>query len=111
MGYSKSKTIERDSISGHYQHIDGGLQNGTLSPNEVSARTEARAKALIDSIKADSDGPDETTLDHPAYGNSLSRQPKPSDYSSKGADHYGVSETPGKQEKTHAPRDNSKVSR
>jgi hypothetical protein len=109
MGY-KSKTIQRDEISGHHQHVD--ISDGPHSVNEINARTEARLAALKAAIAADSDGPDETTLDHPAYGNSLSRQPKPSDYSSKGADHYGVSETPGKQEKTRAPRgDNSKVSR
>lgn len=103
-----SKTIARDSISGHHQHVD--VQDGTHSVSELNKRTAERLEALKAAIAADSDKADETTLDHPAYGNALSRTPRPSDVG-KGGDRYGVSETPGEQSQKPAPRDNSKASR
>jgi len=50
-------------------------------------------------------------VEDPTYGNAGSRLPRPTDYSSKGADRLGVSVSPGEQGKKAAPRDNSKVIR
>lgn len=103
-----SKTIARDSISGHHQHVD--IADGTHSVSEINNRTAERLEALKAAIAADSDKAGETTLDHPAYGNALSLMPRPGD-DGKGGERCGVSVAPGEQSKKPAPRDNSKVSR
>jgi hypothetical protein len=105
MGY-KSKTIHRDEISGLFVQDDIGA--GTFSVDELNARAAARQQALNDGNKAEWDN---LTVNSPDYGNAMSRMPKPTDYSSKGVDRFGVSVSPGEQEKKRAPRDNSKVSK
>lgn len=114
MGYSKSKTVERDSISGLHQHVDGGLKNGSVSVNELRSRMDSRQQSLNDAIR--NDWPKDmlsTTADveHATYGNAGSRLPRPSDVSSKGADRYGISVSPGNQVAKKAPRSDSKVSK
>jgi hypothetical protein len=82
--------------------------------NELRATTDARQQALNDAIRAD--WPKDMTsttasIEHPTYGNAGEKVPRPTDYSSKGQDRFGVSGTPGEQLAKKAPRDNSKVSR
>jgi hypothetical protein len=113
VGY-KSKTIERDSISGLHQHVDGGLKNSTVSVDELRARMDARQAAINAAHKADWPKDQLSTsadIEHPTYGNAAEKFPRPTDYSSKGQDRFGVSVTPGKQAAKAAPRSNSKVSR
>ena len=112
VGY-KSKTIERDSISGLHQHIDS-LQNSTVSVNELRNRMDARQAALNDAIKADWPKDMLSTsgdVEHATYGDAGSRLPRPTDYSSKGQDRFGVSVSPGEQVAKKGPRSNSKVSK
>jgi hypothetical protein len=113
MGYKKA-TTHRDEISGLHVHDDTALKNGDVSVNELRSRMDSRQQSLNDAIKAD--WPENTTAtnadaDHATYRNAGSRLPGPSDVSSKGADRYGLSVTPGEQAKKPARRDNSKVTR
>jgi hypothetical protein len=86
MGYSKSKTIQRDEISGLFQHND--VQDGTHSVNELQARSDARQAAINAAHKKDwTDDPN--SVNSPSYGNSMSRQPKPSDAVAGSGDRYG----------------------
>ena len=110
MGYKK--TIERDSISGLHVHND--VQDGEHSVNELRARSDARQAALNAAIQKD--WPKDMTsttadIEHPTYGNADEKFPRPTDYSSKGADRFGVAGSPGKQAPKEAPRSNSKVSK
>ena len=112
MGYKKSPTHHRDSISGLHVHDD--VQDGTHSVDELRARNDARQSGLNDAIRAD--WPENMTatdanIEHPTYGNAAEKFPRPTDVSSKGQDRYGVSVTPGKQAAKEAPRSNSKVSK
>jgi len=109
MGYSSKKLVQRDEISGLHQHVD--VPDGSHSVDELTKRAASRLEALAQAIAKDSDPADETTLDHPANGDALSRAPKPSDVSSKGGDRYGVSVSPGQQSAKRQTRDNAKVSR
>jgi hypothetical protein len=112
MGYKK--TVERDSISGLHQHVDGGLQNSSVSVNELRNRMDARQQALNDATKADWPKDQLSTnadIEHSTYGNAGEKFPRPTDYSSKGQDRFGVSVSPGKQSAKEAPRSNSKQSK
>ncbi len=53
----------------------------------------------------------DASADHATYGDAGSRLPRPTDVSSKGADRYGLSETPGKQVAKKASRSISKASK
>jgi hypothetical protein len=113
MGY-KSKTIHRDAISGLHVHDDVVGNDGSYSVNELRARTDARQAALNSAIQAD--WPKDMTstnadVEHPTYGNAGSRLPRPSDVSSKGADRFGLTVSPGEQSPKKAPRSDSKVSK
>ena len=74
MGYKK--TIQRNEISGAFEHND--IESGEVSVNELRARSDARQAALNEAHKKDWSDPN--TVNSPAYGNALSRLPKPSDY-------------------------------
>jgi hypothetical protein len=112
MGYSSKKTIQRNEISGLFEHND--VPDGSHSVNELRARADARQQALSDAHKADwpeNMNATDANVEHPTYGNAGSLLPRPTDVSSRGAARYGVSVTPGEQSAKKAPRDNSKVSR
>jgi len=114
MGYSKSKTHHRDEISGIHVHDDVANTNGEFSVNQLRSLMDSRQQGLNDAIK--SDWPDTMTstradIEDPAYGNAGSRVPRPSDVSSKGADRFGLSVSPGEQSPKKAPRSDSKVSK
>ena len=87
MGYKK--TIQRNEISGTFEHND--VPDGEHSVNELRARSDARHQALSDAHKADWTAG--STLDHPAYGNALSRLPRPSDAVAGSLEHYGSGQT------------------
>jgi hypothetical protein len=112
MGYKKAATHHRDEISG--LHVQDDVQDGTHGIEDLSRRNQSRQDSINDAIKAD--WPENMTAtnasaDHATYGNAGSRLPRPSDYSSKGQERFGLSVSPGEQGKKPAPRDNSKVSR
>ena len=107
MGFSKkSKTIHRDPISGLFVADD--ITSGTYSVDQLNARMAARQIAINDGNRSEWDN---LSVDSPDYGKAMSLQPKPTDYSSKGADRFGVSVSPGEQSAKKAPRSNSKVSK
>jgi|SRR5215469_3295149 len=110
MGYKK--TISRDEISGLWQQND--VSDGTWSVDELTNRAADRQSALNKAIENDwPANMTATTSDCEAevYGNAGSRLPRPTDYSSKGQDRFGLSVSPGEQKAKKAPRDNSDVSR
>ena len=115
MGYSsKGKTTHRDEISGLHVQDDTAYKNGEVSVNQLRATTDARQTAINDAIR--NDWPENMTatsadIDDVAYGNAGEKYPRPTDYSSKGQDRFGISGTPGKQSAGKAPRSNSKVSK
>jgi hypothetical protein len=114
MGFSKSKTHERDSISGLHVHNDKANVNGEFSVDQLRSLMDSRQAGINDAIRAD--WPENMTatnadIEHPTYGNAGEKFPRPTDVSSKGQDRYGVSVTPGKQSAKEAPRSNSKVSK
>jgi hypothetical protein len=83
MGYKK--TIERDEISGIFQHND--VPDGEHSVNELRARNDARQQAINDAHR--SDWSDPNSVDSPAYGNAMSRMPKPDDAVRGSGSRYG----------------------
>jgi hypothetical protein len=108
MGYSKKETISRDSISGLFQQND--LESGEVSVNQLRARAGARKTALNEVHTKDwTDDPN--SVNSPAYGDAMSRMPKPTDYSSKGESRFGVGVTPSKQAVKRVPDSNSKQSK
>lgn len=76
MGYTKSKTTERDKISGHHVHVD--VQDGSHSVDQLRARAAARLNELTANIAADSGKPMQTQSEasHPSLGDAFSRLPK-----------------------------------
>ena len=88
MGFKSGKTHHRDEISGLHVHDDAALKNGEVSVNQLRSLMDSRQAGINDAAKADWTAG--STLDHPAYGNALSRLSKPSDavVGSK-AEHYG----------------------
>jgi hypothetical protein len=90
MGYSKKETISRDPISGLFQQND--LESGEVSVNQLRARGEARQTALNEAHTKDwTDDPN--SVNSPAYGDAMSKMPKPSDaVANTKAKHYGVAE-------------------
>lgn len=115
MGYtSKSKTHERDIISGLHVHNDVANKNGEFSVDQLNALMAARQSGINEATKADWPKDQLSTsadIDHPTYGNAGEKFPRPTDVSSKGQDRYGVSVTPGKQAPKEAPRSDSKQSK
>lgn len=110
MGFKK--LVKREPISGIQQTQD--LPDGEYSVSELRNRSAAMQEQLNEAIT--NDWPDSmlstiADCDAEVYGNAGSRLPRPTDYSSKGADRFGVSGSPGEQSKKPAPRDDSKVSR
>lgn len=85
-----SKTIARESVSGHWQHIDAA--DGSHSVNELNNRMADRQQAINDAIKKDwpKDMLSTTPESHPTLGNALSQLPKPSDVGKSSVEHYGV---------------------
>ena len=72
----KSKPIHRDEVRGLFHHPD--IQSGAVSVNALRARMHARQAAINEAHKKDWSDPN--TVNSPAYGNALTRLPKPSDY-------------------------------
>lgn len=89
MGYSSKKTAGRDEVSGIMNHVD--VPDGTWSVNELRNRNDARQELINSTHK--SDWTAGSTLDHPAYGNALSRLSKPSDAVAGSLEHYGSGQT------------------
>jgi hypothetical protein len=117
MGY-KSKTTEREHISGHHVAID--IQDGTHAAEDLARRNEARGQAIYDAHKADwakdmlSVVPEDKT---PILADAMSKAARPTDYSSKGENRFGVAggdnADPGKtvNNRKPAPDSNAKVSK
>src|SRR5689334_17986903 len=100
MGFSKSKTHHRDEISGLHVHDDAALKNGEVSVNQLRALMDSRQAGINEATR--NDWPKDMTstnadIEHATYGNAAEKFPRPTDYSSKGQDRFGVSVTPGKQ--------------
>jgi hypothetical protein len=91
MGFSK-KTIKRNEISGLFEVQDGADKNGEVSVNQLRARMDARQAAINEAHTKDwTDDPN--SVNSPAYGDAMSRMPKPSDaVANSKAKHYGVAE-------------------
>ena len=93
MGYKSGKTIQRNEISGIWEHND--VPDGEHSVSELRARSDARQEAINNSHRGD--WPSDMTSsvpepNDPTLGNAFSRMPKPVDYvvGSK-ADRFGGS--------------------
>ena len=112
MGYKGKKLVQRDSISGI--QFTNDIPDGEYGAVELANRSASMQEQLNKAVQ--NDWPDSmlsTTSDADAavYGNAGERLPRPTDYSSKGQDRFGVSTTPGKQSAKVGPRSDSKVSR
>lgn|SRR5262249_6760252 len=98
MGYRKSNLIQRNPISGAHHHVDISDER-EVSPQELSARSDARLNALKAAVDADSskNGVMKSESQHPALGDAMSRLPKPTandhpNAKTKGDSRYGMAE-------------------
>lgn len=118
MGYTKKATHEREQISGHHVAVD--VQDGSHGAEDLARRNAARQDEINAAHKAD--WPKDMTSSvpesqDPILAYTMTKLPRPTDYSSKGAERFGVSEPdnadPGKTANQFkpAPRSNSKVSK
>jgi hypothetical protein len=86
MGYSKRETVSRDPVSGLF--VQNDLESGEVSVDQLNARMAARQGAINTAIQADWK---DQSVNSPAYGDSMSKQPRPSDaVANSKAKHYGA---------------------
>jgi|SRR5215469_6725097 len=70
MGFSKSKTIQRNPISGQHEYVQAPLGPGKdYGRNEIIARENARTEALKSAIE----GQNGDDLNHPAWKEAIQR--------------------------------------